>query len=95
MGILCGYGILIQTLPMLSKSFLDSDLKIVKKGRAPFPYLKIRFKSMDMPKTRFNGREGTPGAFVKKNHGYPSRDQMFELLAETFKSESTIYLEGS
>lgn len=69
---------------------LDSDLKIVKQGRAKYPYLKIRFEGVDTPETHFNGysgRPGTTGAVVKQNYGYLARDQLFQLLGEAFESE--------
>ena len=64
---------------------LESELKIVKKGRAPFSYLKIRFEALDTPETHFNGGEGASGSLVKQNYGYLARDQMFQLLSESFE----------
>lgn len=66
---------------------LDSKLKIVKKGRAPYPYLKIRFEGVDTPETHFNGGIGTTGAVVKQNYGYLARDLLFQLLGDAFESE--------
>jgi endonuclease YncB( thermonuclease family) len=66
---------------------LESDLKIVKKGRAPYRYLKIRFEGVDTPETHFNGGIGTTGAVVKQNYGYLARDLLFQLLGEAFESE--------
>jgi len=58
----------------------DSNLKIVKQGRSPYPYLKIRFEGLDTPVTYFNGyngKPGTTGSVVKQNYGYLTRDQLF------------------
>lgn len=79
---------------------LDSNLKIVKQGKAPYPYLKIRFEGMDTPETHFNGaREGMPGTggpMVKQNYGYLARDQLFQLLGkdlEGTEKKPTVRLE--
>jgi len=64
-------------------------LKVVKQGKAPYPYLKIRFEGLDTPETHFNGaREGelgTGGPMVKQNYGYLARDQLFQLLGKDFE----------
>jgi endonuclease YncB( thermonuclease family) len=64
---------------------LESNLKVVKKGRAPYPYLKIRFEAMDTPETHFNGGIGTAGAVVKQNYSYLARDALFQLLGDAFE----------
>jgi endonuclease YncB( thermonuclease family) len=69
---------------------LDSDLKIVKQGRARYPYLKVRFEGVDTPETHFNGFSGqgsTAGAVVKQNYGYLARDLLFQLLGDAFEGE--------
>jgi endonuclease YncB( thermonuclease family) len=66
---------------------LGSKLKIVKQGRAPYPYLKIRFEGVDTPETHFNGGIGTAGAVVKQNYGYLARDLLFQLLGNAFESD--------
>lgn len=67
----------------------DSDLKVVKKGNAPYPYLKIRFEGMDTPETHFNGvqegQPGTGGPCVRQNYGYLAQDQLFQLLGKDFE----------
>jgi endonuclease YncB( thermonuclease family) len=62
-----------------------ANLGVVKKGRAPYPYLKIRFEGMDTPETHFNGGDKTPGPMVKQNYGYLARDQLFQLLGQSFE----------
>jgi endonuclease YncB( thermonuclease family) len=67
----------------------SSNRKIVKQGRAPHPYLKIRFEGIDTPETHFNGYSGqgsTTGPVVKQNYGYLARDLLFQLLGSAFES---------
>lgn len=66
---------------------MESDLGIVKKGQAPYKYLKIRFEGIDTPETHYNGWPGPTGPRVKQNYGILARDMLFQLLG--------IFFEGS